>query len=309
MIEDFIRQWSDQSEWIWAHTSGSTGKPKDIRLAKADMIVSAKATTDFFNIGRQSFMVCPLSVDYIAGKMMWVRGKVSEAEVVFEQPSMMPLAADYNRIIDLVPIVPAQISGLLCSPNIDKIRHIIVGGAPLDDNHESLLKEFPCWATYGMTETCSHVALRRIGLEKYFTPLPGFRMSLDEAGALVIESENMSFGRLVTNDIAEILPDGRFRIIGRRDNVIISGGEKFFPEQIENRLSGILKNIEYYISSRSSRVWGEECVLVVKNTALSDEMLLGLCAHELSRHEVPKAVIRQRQFEYTSTGKLRRRKF
>ena len=103
MIEDFIRQWSDQSEWIWAHTSGSTGKPKDIRLAKADMIVSAKATTDFFNIGRQSFMVCPLSVDYIAGKMMWVRGKVSEAEVVFEQPSMMPLATDYNRIIDLVP--------------------------------------------------------------------------------------------------------------------------------------------------------------------------------------------------------------
>lgn len=309
MIEDFIRQWSDCSEWIEARTSGSTGTPKNIRLSKADMVVSAKATTDYLNIGRQSFMVCPLSIDYIAGKMMWVRGKVSGAEVLFEEPSMTPLAVDYNREIDLVPIVPAQISGLLRSPNIDKVKHIIVGGAPLDDCQEHLLKDLPCWATYGMTETCSHVALRRIGSDDFFTPLPGFGMSLDEAGALVIESDNMSFGRLVTNDIAEILPDGRFKIIGRRDNVIISGGKKFFPEQMESRLSGTLSGIEFYISSRPDHVWGEECVLVIKDTALTDDRLLKLCAQVLPRHEVPKAVIRLPQFEYTPTGKLKRRKF
>ena len=102
-INDFIREWESDCDYIVAHTSGSTGTPKEIRLPKSDMRVSAKATNSRFGITRRSVIAAPLSVDYIAGKMMCVRAIEAGCELL-EMPVSNKVIID--RRIDLLAIVP-----------------------------------------------------------------------------------------------------------------------------------------------------------------------------------------------------------
>ncbi len=294
-----------------AHTSGSTGRPKEIRLLKSDMLVSAKATNEFFGIGADSLLVLPLSPDYIAGKMLLVRAAVAGAKVRIENPSREPLSGYFPpTAIDLVPIVPAQIDGLLSSKSLPMIKNVIVGGAPMSAEDERKLVEsgVNAYATFGMTETCSHVALRRVG-ETQYVALPGFRFSTDDRQCLVVESDRMSFGRLVTNDVVELIDESRFVWVGRFDNVIITGALKVFPEDVESRLKSVAA-IEFYISSRRSAEWGEEVILVVADRDLgAGRRLMERCHSLLRPHERPKAVVTLPELERTSTGKLRRKRF
>ncbi|MDE6495324.1 MAG: AMP-binding protein, partial [Duncaniella sp.] len=223
--EAFMAEWRNGCDYVVVHTSGSTGRPKEIRLLKSDMLVSAKATNEFFGIGADSLLVLPLSPDYIAGKMLLVRAAVAGAKVRVENPSREPLSGYFPpTAIDLVPIVPAQIDGLLSSKSLPMIKNVIVGGAPMSAEDERKLVEsgVNAYATFGMTETCSHVALRRVG-EAQYVALPGFRFSTDDRQCLVVESDRMSFGRLVTNYFVEVIDGSRFVWVGRFDNVIITG--------------------------------------------------------------------------------------
>lgn len=310
--ESFMEEWRNGNDYVVAHTSGSTGTPKEIRLLKKDMLVSAKATNDFFEIGSESLLVLPLSPDYIAGKMLLVRAAVARAEVRVESPSREPLKNFCsNRTIDLVPIVPAQIDGLLACPSATMIKNVIVGGAPMSDEDErKLLSSGICsYSTYGMTETCSHVALRKVG-ESQYVALPGFRFSIDNRRCLVIESATMSFGRLVTNDVVELIDVTHFKWVGRFDNVIMTGGLKVFPEDVENRLKPLLPDMEFYVSSRPSDLWGEEVVLVVpEKDVMPAQLMMERCRSVLKPYECPKAVMVLNELERTSTGKLKRMRF
>lgn len=309
--EAFMAEWRNGCDYVVAHTSGSTGRPKEIRLLKSDMLVSAKATNEFFGIGVDSLLVLPLSPDYIAGKMLLVRAAVAGAKVRVENPSREPLSGYFPpTAIDLVPIVPAQIDGLLSSKSLPMIKNVIVGGAPMSAEDERKLVEsgVNAYATFGMTETCSHVALRRVG-ETQYVALPGFRFSTDDRQCLVVESDRMSFGRLVTNDVVELIDESRFVWVGRFDNVIITGALKVFPEDVESRLKSVA-GIEFYISSRRSAEWGEEVILVVANRDVgAGRRLMERCHSLLRPHERPKAVVTLPELERTSTGKLRRKRF
>ncbi len=310
--EAFLAEWGNDCNYVVAHTSGSTGAPKEVHLLKDDMLVSAKATNDFFGIGSGSFLVLPLSPGYIAGKMLLVRAIVAGAVVMVEKPSREPLK-EYcgTRMIDLVPIVPAQIDGLLSSPARSMVSNVIVGGAPMSDEDERKLTAsgINAYATYGMTETCSHVALRRVG-ERHYVALPGFRFSVDSRHCLIIESESMSFGRLVTNDVVELVDDTRFVWVGRFDNVIITGALKVFPEDVESRLRPLAQGVEFYVSSRRSSEWGEEVVLVVADRDVTAGCsLMEQCRTILKPHERPKVVVTLPELEHTSNGKLKRKRF
>lgn len=310
--EAFMAEWRNDCDYVVAHTSGSTGRPKEIRLLKSDMLVSAKATNEFFGIGADSLLVLPLSPDYIAGKMLLVRAAVAGAGVWVESPSREPLRG-YSppTAIDLVPIVPAQIDGLLSCKSLPMIKNVIVGGAPMSAEDERKLVEggVNAYATFGMTETCSHVALRRVG-EAQYVALPGFRFSTDDRQCLVVESDRMSFGRLVTNDVVDIVDGSRFVWVGRFDNVIITGALKVFPEDVESRLKPVAADLEFYISSRRSAEWGEEVVLVVADIDLeAGRGLMEQCRSLLRPHECPKSVVALPELERTSTGKLRRKRF
>lgn len=306
-LNQFLGQWDNNSDYIIAHTSGSTGTPKEIKLLKTDMLASAKATCQYFKIGEGSCLVNPLSVDYIAGKMMVARALVSDANLWNEKPSSLPLNNwTISNYIDLLPVVPAQIPYLLESRKLKCVKNLIIGGAKLSNNLEQSLIQLNinAYCTYGMTETCSHVALRHIG-EKHYKALPGYKFSVDDRKCLIIESDTMSFRRLITNDIVELYNDECFEWLGRIDNVVNSGGIKLFPEMIESKIESLFQGRNFYISSRESERWGNELILIVEGCEEIKNLHESL-SERLSKYEIPKQVIYKENLEKTSSGKIKR---
>lgn len=311
--EKFIEEWNSPTPYVIARTSGSTGTPKEIWLLKTDMRASAKATIKFFGLHSGSWLHLPLSPDYIAGKMQIVRALESGAALTVEEASNRPLSdlgLNSGRRISLLPVVPSQVSGVLSSGFADRIDNMIIGGAPLApvDEQRIIGSGIPSFATYGMTETCSHVALRRLGSE-CFSALPGFSFSTDPRGCLVISSDTMSFGQLVTNDIVELDSPQTFRWRGRIDNVINSGGLKISPEEIEKKIARLFPDgTSFYITSRPSDRWGEEAVLVTDMSGPTDN-LMAMIEAEVGHLRAPKALIFDPYIQRTSSKKIIRRKF
>lgn len=315
--EEFYAEWGNDSDRVSAHTSGSTGTPKPVMLAKADMRLSARATIAFFGIKAGNLLATPLSADYIAGKMMAVRAAESGARLHVEEPSRHPLASlTPDTRVCLTAIVPQQIAGLIDAPCA--IDHVIVGGAPCTPSQErEALTGRPdtrWWATYGMTETCSHIALRAFGDNRYHA-LPGVSLSLDARGCLVITAPEAGWSPVVTNDIVDLLDSTTFIFRGRADNVIISGGIKIHPEEVERIIAPALGDRRFYITAIASEQWGSEPRLIVEGepdpdggTALLERCDALLTATSGRRGHImrPKSVRFVTQMPLTPTGKLRR---
>jgi O-succinylbenzoic acid--CoA ligase len=168
--------------------------------------------------------------------------------------------------------VPSQVFCSIDHPLLPCIRNLIIGGGAISPDLEEKLHGLPnaVWSSYGMTETLSHIALRRVNgseAQEWYTPLPGVSVSLNRDDCLCIDAPALSAQPLVTNDIAELSSSGSFRILGRRDNVIISGGLKLQTEVLETELRPLLAasddNISFCVTSRPSAKFGEEAVLLV----------------------------------------------
>lgn len=305
----FMDEWNNRKDYVTAHTSGSTGKPKEIRLKKSDMRVSAQMTCDYLGIVDHPTMALTLSPEYIAGKMMIVRAMESEAVLYIESPSSYPLN-NYNidSPIDLLAIVPAQLAGFLESHASTDVKNLLIGGSPLPHSLEQLLikHKVNAYVTYGMTETCSHIALRKIG-STYYRAFNGIRLSVDSRGCLVIESDYLSFNRLVTNDIVNLIDSRTFEWLGRVDNVINSGGIKLYPESIEQKIATVFNAAACYITSTGSERWGEELVMMVESDAEIPGLKESLSA-VLHKYEMPKQIIYQSEFQRTESGKIIRKK-
>ena len=303
-VADFMREWDAPDEYVTAHTSGSTGTPKTIRLLKSDMRVSARATNTFFGIGAGSVLGLPLSVDYIAGKMMAVRAHEAGCRLV-ELPVSNEITVPES--IDLLAVVPSQIPSLLLSGTADRVRHLLVGGAPLSAEAAGALTDcgVDAWLGYGMTETCSHVALRRIADDdNLYHAMPGISFSVDGNGCLTIESERFSWHRLVTRDVVELQSPQTFRWLGRADNVINSGGIKIHPESLEAEIRGALPWLpSFYIVGEPDARWGSRPVMVAEgpiDIALVKSVLR-------DRRTAPARVVVVGTLPTTSNGKLLRR--
>jgi len=302
----FLDEFLGDGDTVVAHTSGSTGAPKAIRLSKEAMRLSARATNAFFGIGSGAVMACPLSADYIAGKMMIVRALEAKAclwMLPARRAGLLDGLPSDILAVALLPVVPAQLEQLLASPRSAIVRNVIVGGAPLSPEMELRLRDAPfqTYATYGMTETCSHVALRCISDgETMFTPMPGVEFTQDDRGCLVVNG-------LVTNDVVELV--GRhFRWLGRADNVFISGGVKLNPEALEEALRREMPGLPaFYFTSRQSMEWGREAVMVTLDSNIDNDVVMAACRRVLPRAGVPKEIIFDPTPEYTRSGKIKRR--
>lgn len=302
--EVFLSQWLDDNDYIIAHTSGSTGKPKEIQLLKSDMRASAQATNRFFNLNENSVLFCPLSAGYIAGKMMIVRSIEADCTLYMTPPSNS-FDIKTGEPIDLIAVVPSQLSNLARYVNI---RNVIVGGAPLTVANEECLKSLKAdvYSTYGMTETCSHVALRNVRRDNtFFEALPGFSFDVDESSRLVIMTETMSFGHLLTNDIVNLIDERHFQWRGRYDNVIITGAVKVFPEEVEKKIAGLLDR-RFYIKGVPSEKWGQEVVMIVEGAPFDTTDIETELRKRLARHELPRAINFVDRLPQAANGKLKR---
>ena len=311
-LEEFLAQWNDTSDVIEVHTSGSTGKPKRLLVEKRRMVNSARITCDFLGLKEGDSALLCMPLDYIAGKMVVVRSLVSHLHLISVTPSSHPLK-DVTQPIDFAAMVPLQVYSSLQEPaereRLLSIRHLIIGGGAIDDSLESQLQQFPnaVWSTYGMTETLSHIALRRISGENsslWYSPLDGVDVSLSSDSCLEIYAPQVNPEKLHTNDIAELrtLPDGskEFRILGRKDNVIDSGGIKIQAEEVERLLRPHL-SCGFMITKVSDARLGEAVTLLVESDDVDN--ILAVCKHVLPRHWVPRHIFPESHIPITETGK------
>ncbi|HUH25543.1 MAG TPA: AMP-binding protein [Flavobacterium sp.] len=300
-LGDFILQWFDHNNFVELSTSGTTGKPKKIKLEKEAMTQSALATGEFFQLKPDDSALLCLPTRYIAGKMMFVRAVVLGLKLDYVNPSKEPLK-NTDKIYDFVAMVPLQVQNSITQ--IEQCRKLIVGGAELDEKIKLHLKDMmlEVYETYGMTETITHIAAKRIQ-DKYFTSLPHANISTDERGCLLIEAPLVANGLVVTNDLIELINDVQFQWIGRIDNVINSGGIKIVPEKIEQKLSEYIP-YRFFVIGKEDESLGQKLVLVIEQDPYN---LLPEVLSSLEKYERPKEILFVKQFKETPTGKILRK--
>ena len=283
-LEDFFSEWNNDSDRVLVHTSGSTGKPKPMMVEKKRMLNSARITCDFLGLKPGDSALLCMSLDYIAGKMVVVRSIERHLHLISVSPSGHPLK-DINEEITFAAMVPMQVYNTLQVPEererLTHIRHLIIGGGAIDASLEKELQALPgniaIWSTYGMTETLSHIALRRInGAEasEWYQPFDSVKIRQTEEGCLVIDAPLVCAETLVTNDIVEIesyiynkVEKTRFRIKGRKDNVICSGGIKIQIEEVEALLKPHLEK-PFMLAKKKDEKFGEIAVLLTEDEDL-----------------------------------------
>ena len=313
IIGDFLADWLSDKSYLEVKTSGSTGIPKTIQLKKQAMVNSAIATGDFFNLRPGDKALHCLPCHYIAGKMMLVRALILGLDLDVVEPTSQ-LIFDYQKNYDFCAMVPLQLQHTI--GYADNIKTIIVGGSkvplPLLEKIKTSSSRF--YETYGMTETVTHVAVRQLQsktgvADNYFNALPNVRFNIDERNCLMIKAPKLVNAPLVTNDVVDLKSKTSFKLLGRYDNVVNSGGVKLFPEQIEEKLQSLIKE-RYIIASESDDTLGEKLILIIENPTSSIDRILSQLQKlkSLDKFEIPKHIYTTKKFIETSTGKIQRKK-
>ena len=300
-IGEFLLDWFDQKEYIEMKTSGTTGLPKLVRLQKQAMIQSALATGDFFDLKPGDKALLCLPVKFVAGKMMLVRSLILGLDLHITEPSTEPLALN-KTVYDFVAMVPLQVQNSIEA--LTKIKKLIVGGAKMDAALEEKLLPLKTevYETYGMTETITHIAARKVG-EKAFTVLPNVKITKDNRGCLVIDIPAISEEPIITNDLIELIRENQFIFLGRIDNVINSGGVKLIPEQIEAKLIGKISS-RFFVTGIPDSLLGEKLILVIEG---EKQDFPADFFDVLDKYEKPKEIVFVRKFKENENGKLLRK--
>ncbi len=304
----FLLDWLDKNDYIKVQTSGSTGKPKVLTIKKQSMVNSAIMTGDFFDLSPGKKVLNCLPSNFIAGKMMMVRAIILGLEVDMTVPSSLP-RIDYEKDYDFCAFTPMQLKNF--AKYLKAIRTVIVGGGRVSSHVKSLVKDKKpkVYETYGMTETVSHIAVKKLnnfddsGSDHFFKILPDITISKDDRGCLIIEAPKLSEEPIITNDLVDIHSETEFEWLGRIDNVINTGGVKVFPEQIEEKLQDKMKGKQFFIHGIEDDTLGEKVVMVVEGSesALDDALF-----DALSKFEKPKKIYFTRKFKETASGKIHR---
>jgi o-succinylbenzoate---CoA ligase len=317
----FIREWFTDQKNFTIETSGSTGVPKKISFTREQMIASATASVKALTLRTQTSALVCIDTKYIGGKMMLVRSFINDMEVWAVDPCACPLQKiPVDHCVNFTAFVPYQITSMLVSKHPHLLNNpdtIIIGGAPLDKSTIEKLQVYQCrcYATYGMTETISHVALQLLNGRKKndaFEVLPGVKVEADDRSCLVIQAPYLK-QKIVTNDLTEMLGAGRFRWCGRLDNVINTGGIKVQPEKIESALSSFFHEAgitnRFFIHSISDVALGNKVVLVIEASGNSLPHIVEKIIPKfflLEKFERPREIFTSPSFVITENGKINR---
>ncbi|EKF56073.1 o-succinylbenzoic acid-CoA ligase [Galbibacter marinus] len=312
-IGDFLMDWLNEKSFMYVRTSGSTGEAKPIRVQKQAMVNSAIASGDFFGINVGDSALHCLPAGFIAGKMMLVRAMILGLEIDLVEPSVSPLEG-LDKIYDFSAMIPLQVENSL--PKIDQIKKMIVGGAPISSSLIDSLqdKSSEIFETYGMTETVTHIAAKKINnfsnsenlATSNFKILPNITIGIDDRGCLVIDAPNIAEEVIVTNDLVELVSADEFQWKGRIDHVINSGGVKLIPEQIEKKLAEVITT-RFFVHGIEEASLGQKLILIIEGR--QDAKLLENIKNlsSLDKFENPKEVYFTDAFLETENGKIKRK--
>lgn len=343
-VLDFSRAWLRGEDMFEVRTSGSTGAPKSIHLTRSQMIASARATGAALGLAPGMTALVCLPVRYIAGRMLLVRSFVLGLNLVIVEPASDPLAdLPDNIVIDVASFVPLQMQTLLdialvadsdsCFPDdttrafryrrrLDAMHAILVGGGPVSPALAAQICRIktPVYHTYGMTETATHVALRRLNggeASSAFVPLPDVEIGVDSRGCLHLRGPMTAGALIQTNDLVELQPDGTFVWVGRWDNVINSGGVKVHVESVEASIEALvaeqpelgLTRRRFFVAGLPDERLGQVVALIIEGAALDDDQQMQLrwaLSQTLPRHHAPRQLLFLPHFVETPTKKIDR---
>jgi O-succinylbenzoic acid--CoA ligase len=317
-LGQFLLQWLDENEFVEVMTSGSTGAPKVIALNKKAMIASATMTGEFFGLHEgQTALLC-LRAEYIAGMMMVIRAMVHRMNLIAVPPFGSPLDTLPDNVkVDFAAMVPTQIYNALVSGEskhqLEAIGTLIIGGAPVGPELEKLLEGLGgrIFVTFGMTETITHIALRRINgpdRSDFYTVLPGISIKTDERGCLVAGVPYPENEEVITNDLVIIESPSTFRWLGRADHVINCGGMKIVPELIERKIAHLIAT-RFFIAPLPDEKLGEIPVLVIETLQMTEKEIVNLLnglKSVLNKDEAPRRILFTESFVATENGKINR---
>ena len=308
-INQFLRAWFSTDPHIVVMTSGSTGSPKSIHLRKDFMVNSALATGRYFQLGEHTKALCCLPIKFIAGKMMLVRALTLGWDLDVIESTSNPLK-EITKEYDFSAMVPLQLRNSISK--IDQIKTLIVGGGVVSRDLEKAIQtvDTKCYATYGMTETSTHVAVKKLNkftqleLEtaSAYKTLQDVTVSKDKRSCLVIHAPKISDVNIITNDIVQVVSKTEFNWKGRLDHVINSGGVKLHPEEIEQKLSHTI-NDRFFVAGIPDEILGEKLILLIEG---ENYQITKKHFSKLSRFEIPKAIFFIPKFIETGSGKIQR---
>jgi O-succinylbenzoic acid--CoA ligase len=314
----FCKAWLSGQQEFRINTSGSTGAPKEIVLKREAMEQSARMTINALQLKSTDTALICLDTKYVAGQMVLVRSLIHGMNMVAVEPTVNPFSA-LKQQIDFTALVPYQLESILDhSPKIlDHVRCAIIGGAALSHTLQEKAKKSRCaiYATYGMTETISHIALQKLngaGAQDHFVTLEGVHIRLDDRGCLCIRANHLN-SEIVTNDLVELIDDKKFKWLGRIDNVINSGGVKIIPEKVEAVIEKIFGSMQlktrFFVTGLVDKNFGQRVVLVCEGATLSETLQSQVSERAkqlLSKYEAPKEFVFVSKFAETGSGKVNR---
>lgn len=318
----FCHDWLTGKKQFTLQTSGSTGIPKEISFSRDQMTASALMTQTALGLKEGDTALICLDTKYIAGQMMLVRSFVVGMNIIATEPSANPfMAIEENDKIDFAAFVPYQLQTILGKnpERLDTIRVGIIGGASIDSILKESLQKLKCiiYATYGMTETLSHIGLMKLNgpnPDDYFTALPGVTIEKDDRGCLIIQTDFLSEA-VITNDLVNLKMPNHFKWLGRWDNIINTGGVKVMPEKIEKQLEEIFRMCgitrRFFVTGFPDSSLGQKVCLLIESSPFHEETIHQLQSEmkvRLSKYEIPREVKFIERFEQTETGKINRPK-
>lgn len=290
---------------IAIQTSGSTGDPKLYQFSHEQLKASALRTISFFGLNKNTKALLCLSHKTIGGAMMVIRAIEANYRLDCITPSSNPFA-NLNETYDFVALAPIQLTTSLES-NLDtvkKVRHLLIGGGPISRTTELLLEKekISAWHSYGMTETCSHVALRKAGYDAndYFEALPNIEF-LEQFGKLGIVLPDQT---LWTNDLVTLHSKEKFSWHGRADFTINTGGVKVQIEELEGKLKNFIP-CEFCIWKEDDETFGERIVILCEKEFQSDKEIL---LKNIDKFQIPKRFYLVQEIIKSELGKPLRQK-
>jgi len=299
IVLGMIRDWHSEQKNFTHYTSGSTGRPKKVKISREKIELSAKSTLEYIDADNEikTSLLC-LDPRHIGGAMVVYRALVYGHDLAIIEPtSSLKQALNDDQNYDLASMVPMQFKGLGMD-ELSKVKHILIGGAPIAvDKREYKPNVF---ATFGMTETVSHIALRRIS-EESFTTTGDTQVAVSTNGTLKIHGSITDNKWLETNDVVEVYSSTSFKWLGRADFMINSGGIKINPEYVEAQLMDQIAG-EFMAGSIPDDKFGRKLILLIAGDRQS------LDFSSLEKYHRPKEVFFNQKIIKTPGNKIDRLK-
>lgn len=289
------------------HTSGTTGKPKRIELSRQAILNSAQLSVDYFKLKEQSKILLCLPLDKIGGIMLALRAFVANAEILPVDPKKNPFdGLEEHLSFDFASMVPNQLAN--CEGSWSKVKTILIGGGPLSAELQSKLtnasKDFAVYQSYASTETISHVALRSLhpNLDPFYHALTGVSFATNPEQCLIVNAPALNLKHLQTNDVVNLVDKTSFQWLGRKDNVVLSGGLKLYPEVLEGKLD---LPFNFLLMGMEDPELGERLVLLMSKDNFSEHLPVSI-REQLKGAERPKTIVLVPKLLFTETGKIKR---